>query len=177
HEGPVNIVKFSPDARFIASGGSDAKLMIWSIQKKRCEDIVCCNANGDITDIVWVSLQPNALSLIFACADGTIHIMNSSLEEFKHIRTINGFAGPVEKIDFDPFQQRLAAVGEGELKVWDVKIDCKFLSCTNGLNADVDLGSISLHATKLSTEFIAKTVHFFDQGRGILVGFLESHRM
>ncbi|KIJ32730.1 hypothetical protein M422DRAFT_184039, partial [Sphaerobolus stellatus SS14] len=141
--------------------GSDAKLIIWSIPNKRREDTVYCNANGDVTDIAWVSLQPTALSLIFGCADGSIHIMNANLAAFRHTRIIEAFAGPVEKLDFDPFQQRLAAVGEGELKVWDV----------NGG------WSISLHATELSTGFIAKTVHFFDQGRGILVGFLESHRM
>ncbi|KIJ31784.1 hypothetical protein M422DRAFT_185520, partial [Sphaerobolus stellatus SS14] len=145
--------------------GADGKLIIWSIPKKEREDIICCNANGDITDIVWASLKPNELSLIFSCADGTIHVYNANLEpvalNFKHIHTFNGFAGPIEKMDFDPFQHRLAAVGEGELRVWDLDSDWSF----------------SLHATELSTGYIAKTVHFFDQGRGVLVGFLKSHRM
>ncbi|KIJ32210.1 hypothetical protein M422DRAFT_52988 [Sphaerobolus stellatus SS14] len=79
--------------------------------------------------------------------------------KLKPIRTIDTFMGPVKKLDFNLFHQRLAVVGEGQLKVWE--IDTK--------------GSISVLMTELSVGFIAKTVHFFNKCRAVLVGYLESH--
>ncbi|KIJ35329.1 hypothetical protein M422DRAFT_51577 [Sphaerobolus stellatus SS14] len=137
--------------------GSDSQVIIWSLAKKTREYTVNCKSYGDVTDILWASLQPNLLYLIFSTADGSIHVFNVKLDT--HQRTIHAFTQSVQKMDFDIFHNRLAAVGQGELKVWDIDQDW----------------SISLLATVTSSGLIAKTVHFFDDGQCILAGYMESH--
>ncbi|KAF8582125.1 hypothetical protein K439DRAFT_1352038, partial [Ramaria rubella] len=67
----------------------------------------------------------------------------------------------VESTDFDPLHRRLATVGNGEAKIWNVNIDW----------------TMTLYHSEESRALIARSVHFFNKGRSVMVTYLESHRM
>jgi hypothetical protein len=67
----------------------------------------------------------------------------------------------VEGIAFDAHQRRLATVGGGCLKVWDMDVN----------------GQLSLVAGAPQRPYIARSVAFFDKGQAVLVCYLENHEV
>ena len=65
HGGSVNVVKFSPDGKYVASGGHDNKIRIWN------EDGGILHTLTGHTD--WVSslvFTPNSNTLVSGSGDG-----------------------------------------------------------------------------------------------------------
>ncbi|KAF8572697.1 WD40 repeat-like protein, partial [Ramaria rubella] len=74
HTKPINVLQFSPDGQLLASGGDDSHICVWSTHQGTLVQKVSCAASGPVTDIIWVTNARTELSLIFSCADGSIHV-------------------------------------------------------------------------------------------------------
>lgn len=55
HTDEVWVMAFSHDGRFLASGGKDRQVIVWSISPKSCEKVAVCDVDGDnaVTCLAW----------------------------------------------------------------------------------------------------------------------------
>ena len=67
HRGPVNSAVFSPNGKFIASGGNDKTVKIWHIEGR-----LLCSLEGHIGLVNSVAFSPDGQFLASADSDGSI---------------------------------------------------------------------------------------------------------
>ncbi|KIJ24898.1 hypothetical protein M422DRAFT_274224 [Sphaerobolus stellatus SS14] len=165
HKTSVNSIRFSPEGDYLATGDDDGYVLLWTMSTGKIFDCIRVSGSGPITDIIWVINTQNQLGLFFSTADGSIFVyVKTDIhddQKFSAAGVVKAHTGAVEMLAFDVFFRRLASIGGGQLKLWDISSDWIFTE----------------KHTEPSKEYIAKTVHFFSEGRHVLVGYLESHRI
>ncbi|KAG2094394.1 uncharacterized protein F5147DRAFT_778998 [Suillus discolor] len=121
-------------------------------------------AAGYISAITWMHVDDRSeASFAFGASDGNIQVYERSNEAlFEFQSTTIGHSSAVESLAWDPVHRRLASAGSGRPHVW------KFTS-------DKTLVPITSHPEK--QPYVARTVHFYDNGASLLVSFLESGEM
>ncbi|KAF8580829.1 hypothetical protein K439DRAFT_1355866 [Ramaria rubella] len=151
---------------YLTTPGSDAQICIWSTSKGSLLQTISCTMSRPIMDIIWATNKHNDLALIFSCADGSIHLYVRALNkasswDFKHVKMIHAHGSHVESLDFDPINRMLASIRKGKVKLWKVDSDW----------------AVTLVLTEVPRGFIARSVHFFNEGNSIMVTYLKLHRM
>ncbi|KIJ52199.1 hypothetical protein M422DRAFT_43557 [Sphaerobolus stellatus SS14] len=166
HTKPINCLRFCPDGYLLASGGDDSCVRIWSLRARgHLIQVLKCTVHGPVTDLRW-NADGADLHLLFACADGTIHFYHRSSEmgsEFKPVFIIRAHSSAIKCMDYDPVRRRLATVGGGSVKVWAAEED--------------DPSTMRSIAVRASQGFVARSVHFAESGKVVMVGFLDSHQV
>lgn len=109
HTATVNIVRFSPNGMYLASGGDDSAIVIWA-QKYRpvefgslLEKKVWCNnkiLRGHLSDIYDLAWSPDSKYLISGSVDNTATIF--SVEKGKGIQKITDHNHFVQGVSWDP---------------------------------------------------------------------------
>lgn len=142
---------------------------------------LCIPSAGYISCLMWLKLADhNEDSFVFGASDGNIHLFQRSKDSplFSFTSVTAAHASTIESLAWDSHHQWLASVGAGELRVWNVALDLsKFLLVFH----------ISLIRTLYHTEFflpintivakqpyVARSVHFLDDGNSVLVCYLKS---
>ncbi len=72
HSDTVNALCFSPDGRYLASGGSDGNLLIWDVQAGQL--LFRRLFNSPLTSLLWHPTAPD--TVIIGCEDGEIAQVN-----------------------------------------------------------------------------------------------------
>ena len=76
HTAKVNCVSWSPNSLYVASGGLDCSLIVWSVEKPEKHKIqTCAHAQSQITDVVWLDNQ----SIATCGQDGNVKIWDVDL--------------------------------------------------------------------------------------------------
>ena len=131
HLNCVNCVRWSPDGKYLASGGDDKFIMIWQIARyahgvtnpyagsSNSETWRCAATlrghSGDILDLSWSPKHPYLAS---CSVDNTIIIWNTNKWN-EVIHTISGHTGLVKGVSFDPIGKYLSSQSDDKtLKVW-----------------------------------------------------------
>lgn len=79
---------------------------------------------------------------------------------------------------YDPFHERLGSVGGGEAKLWNVESNCEYLGIPLLYFTNFITGILKPFSQELPTqEFLARSIHFIEDGQAILLFYLESHEM
>ncbi len=109
HTATVNIVRFSPNGMFLATGGDDSAIVIW-VQKSRpvefgstLEKISWSNhkiLRGHLSDIYDISWSPDSKYLISGSVDNSAIIWN--VEKAKGIQKFNDHNHFVQGVSWDP---------------------------------------------------------------------------
>ena len=77
HTAKVNCVSWSPNSLYVASGGLDCSLIVWSVEKPEKHKIqTCAHAQSQITDVVWLDNQ----SIATCGQDGNVKIWDVDLD-------------------------------------------------------------------------------------------------
>ena len=71
HCDTVNVLSFSPDGTYLASGGDDCAIIIWNISREQL--IFRVLAQSPVSSIIWHPIQPD--TLIVGCDDGRVFQM------------------------------------------------------------------------------------------------------
>lgn len=79
HEGSIFALKFSPDDKYIATGGFDKTARIWEASTGRCIAIMQGHT-ASITGVEFIPTQPGFLALATTSEDGTLRLWQVSLE-------------------------------------------------------------------------------------------------
>jgi len=109
HTATVNIVRFSPNGMFLATGGDDSAIVIW-VQKSRpvefgstLERISWSNhkiMRGHLSDIYDLSWSPDSKYIISGSVDNSAIIWN--VEKSKGIQKFNDHNHFVQGVSWDP---------------------------------------------------------------------------
>jgi WD40 repeat protein/predicted Ser/Thr protein kinase len=116
HDGDVSCIAISPKGDALASGGKDAKVIIWDIGADKqawASDL----GNGDVMAIAF---NPDGETLAAGCEDGTVSILNANTGE--RISTPKKHEGKVFTVAFDHSGQKLVSGShDGTMALIDMK--------------------------------------------------------
>ncbi|CAI8036090.1 Protein HIRA, partial [Geodia barretti] len=139
HLGCVNCVRWSVDGKWLASGGDDAIVMIWSVKYQGgggggaslgfgtdLERWGCIHMlrghNGDVLDLSW---SPDQKYLASCSVDNTIIIWNAR-ELPQKVSTVAGHRGLVKGITWDPVGKYLASQSDDRsVRIWRTSDWCE----------------------------------------------------
>ena len=118
HTASVNVVRFSPNGQFLASGSDDQMVIIWTLKMApvefgRIEETIQWGHPrqlrghvGDIIDLAWTN---NSQNLISCSLDGTSILWSIAQNKFAKIQTLEGHRKFVQGIAIDPFFKYVAS--------------------------------------------------------------------
>ncbi|KAG1843889.1 hypothetical protein F4604DRAFT_1596475, partial [Suillus subluteus] len=94
---------------------------------------------------------------------------------FKFCSTTIGHSGPVESLAWDPVHHRLASAGDGRPHVWNFTPDSSLSNHQYLCCIDFVLETLISITSKLNKQlYVARMVHFYNNGASLLVTYLES---
>ncbi|EDQ98501.1 uncharacterized protein LACBIDRAFT_299895 [Laccaria bicolor S238N-H82] len=127
HTKPLNTLKLSGDARMLLSGGDDGQLLIWNVTKGSLHQAILVVFNGPVCVAIWTPISPEGpmTSFAFGCADGRVFVYQRTDEtgSYRLSCSIPAHNNHIEALAFDMNHHRLASVGTGTAKVWQIDSD------------------------------------------------------
>ncbi len=113
----VNSAVFSPDGTKVVSGSSDGSVRIWDAQFGIRKNMVL---EGHTHPVNQVVCSPDGMYIASCSFDKTIRLW--SLEDGKHIDTLNNHIGNVTMIAFSPRESLLISGGsDGVVYLWNLR--------------------------------------------------------
>ncbi|MEM1256768.1 MAG: hypothetical protein AAGI69_30420, partial [Cyanobacteria bacterium P01_H01_bin.21] len=140
HENRVTHVRFSPDGRFVASGGQDTTIRIWdALNGTRLKELT-----GHTSTITGIDFQDDQGKILAASsADGDIRLWNTESEEM--LANLQFGTETVNGIRFSPDGKTIAAATGNRVILWNLYLDnyllrrsCDWLSDYLTFNPNVE---------------------------------------
>ncbi|KAG2108736.1 WD40-repeat-containing domain protein [Suillus discolor] len=161
HTKTVNVLAVSMHGALLLTGGNDSRVVVWSLTSGEMIQEIVSPAAGYISAITWIDVDDRGeTTFAFGASDGNVQIYERTDDAlFEFCSTTIGHSGLVESLAWDPVHHRLASAGDGRPHVWNFTPDKTLVFITSKLNKQ---------------PYVARTVHFYDNGTSILVLYLES---
>jgi WD40 repeat protein len=172
-------VSFSPDGRYLVTGGGKGALQVWDAETGR-EVGTLGTHDQDVQGVVFSRVGGH---LATSSGNGEVKLWDVARLDKEYLdgkpeprHTLPARApGPRLDIDFSPDGKRLAAGGENNLvKVWDVQTG-KVLQTLPGHRGDVYTVAFSHDGRWIASGSEDSTVKVWDAGSGALVRSFRGH--
>lgn len=124
HDAAVNIGSFSPDGKWLATGGDDHLILLWNFEQliNDAENAEPIRLEGHMGKVVHLNFSEDSQYLASASWDGKIGIW--PIANLSDKRFINGHRGPVNAVQFSDDGSHLYSAGyDGHLRYWDLDGD------------------------------------------------------
>jgi WD40 repeat protein/uncharacterized caspase-like protein len=125
HESRVLAVAFSPDGRFLVSGGADRRIKLWSARDGRLLDAVARkDLPGPSAEVTGLAFSPDKKALTFASAskDRSVRLWTVTGGKLRAARTQPAVAKEAVQyfsVAFSPDGKTLAAGAQAQVRRWD----------------------------------------------------------
>jgi len=114
HPARILSLAYSPNGRWLASGGYECPVVLWNMEKERMEG----GLEGSPADTFSLSFSPDGRLLVAAGENGDVHIWRT--ESWKVDRVVHMHDGIVRGLAFSPDGKLLAtAGGDAMVTLWD----------------------------------------------------------
>lgn len=168
HRAPINCAAFSEDGTCLGTGGDDGYILLWSASRGTLDQRIK-TTQGPITTLRWLHNNENdgRLFLASAGADGTLHVRSifSNFQANKILCAHTLLDGPVEDLAVNDDHTFIAATGLGRVIVLSISL-CTAVPLRYFIADPVP--------TQPSRRALARSCHFFNNGKSLMVCFLDS---
>ena len=115
HRYAVNDIKFSPDGKLLASGGTDRTIKLWDVATSTLKTTL----EGPTRFVNSVAFSPDGKLLASGSDDDTVKLWDVTIGTLK--ATLTGHEGNVNSVAFSPDGKLLASGSDDNtVKLWDV---------------------------------------------------------
>jgi WD40 repeat protein len=117
HEDEVNAIAYSPDGRYLASGGDDCTVKVWNIADNSC----AARLQGHTVEIWSVCFSPNSKILASGSSDGSVRLWNGdACDGSCLVHLLSHHRRSVHSIAFSPNGRTLASGGtDRTVRLWN----------------------------------------------------------
>lgn len=115
HNAPVNSIAFSPDGKYLASGGADQTIKLWEVATGK----LLHTFRGHRSSVLAVKFSPDGANIASASADATIKIWGTTSGVV--VKTLEGHSDIVNTIDYSKDGQQLVSGSrDNTINLWNV---------------------------------------------------------
>ncbi|KAF9784449.1 WD40-repeat-containing domain protein [Thelephora terrestris] len=166
HTNSINVVRSSPDGRYLASGGEDGTIIIYSTRSWRA--VKRYGSLSPVSALVWHPTTPS--TIIFGCKNGdveTVHFQDPEGGDADYRRVwVDWMNDPVAWIAMDVDGATVAISHGPEVTIFDQPT----ISLWNGMKTLPPPPSVADSGDDITP--IARSIHFLKDG-SLLVSYLE----
>jgi WD40 repeat protein len=169
HKAAVRSAVFSPDGKYIISGGNDATIRLWETHTAREIRVF----EGHVDAVTSVAFSPEGKFFVSASEDMTLRLWD--VTSGKEVRRFQGHEASVNSVEYDPNGKHIISGGEDKIiRIWEVSTG-EHVGTFRGHDEPVNSVSLSRDGKYLLTGSWDGTLRLWDLSKGKTIRVFKDH--
>lgn len=174
HAERITSLVFSEDGKRLATSSHDGTIRLWELNSRN-ELFRFSSISSSDGPLETVAYSPDGKLLAAGARSGAIHLWNA--RNSQHLAVIPGRSSGTNGLAFSPNSERLASLGNGSVRVWNIQDRSEVWSKSLGQSYLTDLSPIaySPNGRLLATGHTDSTVRLWNADSGELLQTISGH--